>query len=111
MTYPAQTATAQSLTRRVEQLYIRRSRTRFWAPTAEADPRDKQAAYNTLYTVLITLSRTLAPLLPMVTDEIHRGLTGGDSVHLADWPKAEELPSDHDLVAQWIVFATCVQQH
>ena len=96
---PGATATAQSFTDALNNWYIRRSRSRFWAPTSEADPADKQAAYNTLYTVLVTLSRTLAPLLPMVADEIHRGLTGGDNVHLADWPQADVLPSDPDLVA------------
>jgi isoleucyl-tRNA synthetase len=40
-----------------------------------------------------------APLLPLVTDEIWRGLTGGRSVHLADWPDASEFPADHELVA------------
>jgi isoleucyl-tRNA synthetase len=96
---PGATATAQSFTDALNNWYIRRSRSRFWAPTSEADPADKQAVYNTLYTVLVTLSRTLAPLLPMVADEIHRGLTGGDNVHLADWPQADVLPSDPDLVA------------
>jgi isoleucyl-tRNA synthetase len=96
---PGATATAQSFTDALNNWYIRRSRARFWAPTSEANPADKQAAYNTLYTVLVTLSRTLAPLLPMVTDTIHRGLTGGDNVHLADWPQADVLPSDPDLVA------------
>ena len=95
---PGATATAQSFTDALNNWYIRRSRGRFWAPTAEADAADKQAAYNTLYTVLVTLTRTLAPLLPMVTDEIHRGLTGGDSVHLADWPDASALPHDPELV-------------
>ena len=96
---PGATATAQAFTDALNNWYIRRSRTRFWAPTSEADPADKQAAYNTLYTVLVTLSRTLAPLLPMVTDEIHRGLVGGASVHLADWPEPTDLPSDPELVA------------
>ena len=95
---PGATATAQSFTDALNNWYIRRSRTRFWAPTSEADPVDKQAAYNTLYTVLVTLSRTLAPLLPMVAEEIHRGLVGGDSVHLADWPAADNLPFDPELV-------------
>ena len=95
---PGATATAQAFMDALNNWYIRRSRSRFWAPTAEADPADKQAAYNTLYSVLLTTSRVLAPLLPMVADEMHRGLTGGDSVHLADWPDAEALPRDLDLV-------------
>ncbi|MDX2113617.1 MAG: class I tRNA ligase family protein [Alphaproteobacteria bacterium] len=62
--------------------YIRRSKERFWA---EEKSEDKQAAYNTLYTVLETMCRAAAPLLPLTLDEIYRGLTGG-SVHLADFP-------------------------
>ncbi|MEM7094382.1 MAG: isoleucine--tRNA ligase [Actinomycetota bacterium] len=96
---PGATATAQAFTDALNNWYIRRSRDRFWAPAAEAAPGDKQAAYNTLYTVLVTMTRTLAPLLPMVTDEIHRGLCGGDSVHLADWPDLRALPTDAELVA------------
>ncbi len=95
---PGATATAQAFTDALNNWYIRRSRSRFWAPAAESDPADKQAAYNTLYSVLVTMSRALAPLLPMVTDEIHRGLAGGDSVHLADWPDAQQLPADPELV-------------
>jgi isoleucyl-tRNA synthetase len=95
---PGATASAQAFTDALNNWYIRRNRGRFWAPAAEAAPGDKQAAYNTLYSVLVTLTQTLAPLLPMVTDEIHRGLTGGDSVHLADWPAAASLPSDPELV-------------
>ena len=75
--------------------YIRRSRDRFWAAEGSADKRD---AYDTLYTVLMTLLRVASPLLPLVTEEIHRGLTGEESVHLCDWPSAEALPADAALV-------------
>ena len=70
--------------------YIRRSRDRFWA--------GDQDAIDTLHTVLDIVCRVAAPLLPLLTDHVHRGLTGGDSVHLADWPSADDLPSDPDLV-------------
>jgi isoleucyl-tRNA synthetase len=76
--------------------YIRRSRERFWRAGADAD---KQEAYDTLFTVLETLSRLAAPLLPMVSDEIWRGLTGERSVHLAAWPGAAEFPRDGALVS------------
>ncbi|MCB1556486.1 MAG: isoleucine--tRNA ligase [Alphaproteobacteria bacterium] len=76
--------------------YIRRSRERFWRSGHDAD---KQAAYDTLYTVLSNLCRVVAPFLPFLTEEIYRGLTGEESVHLADWPDANALPEDHDLVA------------
>jgi isoleucyl-tRNA synthetase len=71
--------------------YIRRSRDRFWSSDRDA--------FDTLYTVLETTSRLVAPLLPMVSEEIYQGLTGARSVHLTDWPTADELPADPDLVA------------
>ena len=79
--------------------YIRRSRDRFWnAGGADTD----RAAFDTLYRVLTTLTRVAAPFLPMIAEEIHGGLTGGASVHLADWPDpdAEGLPADDALVAR-----------
>ncbi len=75
--------------------YIRRSRARFW--TSERD-QDKVEAYNTLYTVLTTVFRVIAPLLPLISEEMYRGLTGEKSVHLTDWPDPEALPADRDLV-------------
>ena len=71
--------------------YIRRSRDRFWGDNTEA--------FDTLYTVLEAVCRVTAPLLPLTTEEVWRGLTGERSVHLVDWPQAEELPSDDGLVA------------
>ena len=79
--------------------YVRRSRDRFWSPADEADPQDKQDAYDTLYSVLVTLSKVLAPLLPFLSEELHTGLVGGRSVHLEDWPDAEDFPADDELVA------------
>jgi isoleucyl-tRNA synthetase len=69
--------------------YIRRSRSRFW----EGDP----AALDTLWTVLETVTRAAAPLLPMTAETIWRGLTGGTSVHLEDWPDVAGWPSDDAL--------------
>ncbi|MDE0269399.1 MAG: isoleucine--tRNA ligase [Acidimicrobiaceae bacterium] len=79
--------------------YIRRSRDRFWNATGNATDCD---AFDTLYTVLTLLTRVAAPFLPMITEEIYRGLTGGESVHLCDWPDpdAEGLPADSSLVAR-----------
>ncbi|SIS20505.1 isoleucine--tRNA ligase [Williamsia sterculiae] len=74
--------------------YVRRSRARFWAGQ-DVDPD----AFDTLYTVLEVASRLAAPLLPLITEVIWRGLTGGRSVHLTDWPSADELPHDAELVA------------
>ena len=79
--------------------YIRRSRERFWASGEDASgAQDAQAAFDTLYTVLEVLCRVAAPLLPLTAEEIWRGLTGGRSVHLTDWPAVSDLPADHDLV-------------
>jgi isoleucyl-tRNA synthetase len=71
--------------------YVRRSRDRFW--TGDRD------AFDTLYTVLETLCRVMAPLAPMTTEEIWRGLTGERSVHLTDWPLDDAFPRDHELVS------------
>ncbi len=71
--------------------YVRRSRDRFWAGDADA--------FDTLATVLEALCRVLAPLAPLTAEEIWRGLTGERSVHLTDWPSADEFPADHELVA------------
>ncbi len=71
--------------------YVRRSRDRFW----EGSETD---AFDTLYTVLETVCRVAAPLLPFVTENIWQGLTGGRSVHLTDWPDADQFPADADLV-------------
>ena len=70
--------------------YVRRSRDRFW--------EGNEAAFDTLYTVLEIVTRVVAPLLPMVAEEIWRGLTNGPSVHLENWPDAKELVADPDLV-------------
>ncbi|MBR6685209.1 MAG: isoleucine--tRNA ligase [Alphaproteobacteria bacterium] len=58
--------------------YIRRGRARFWD--------EEQAAFDTLYTVLTTLCRTLAPFAPFVSEYVWRNLTGGESVHLTTFP-------------------------
>ncbi|NDD75790.1 MAG: isoleucine--tRNA ligase, partial [Gammaproteobacteria bacterium] len=70
--------------------YIRRSRDRFWSGDSDA--------IDTLHTVLSVLCRLAAPLLPLVSEHIYRGLTGERSVHLADWPRVDEVPADDALV-------------
>ncbi|TQL47774.1 isoleucyl-tRNA synthetase [Homoserinimonas aerilata] len=75
--------------------YVRRSRDRFWGgDKGGADWRD---AFDTLFTVLETLTRVAAPLAPLVTEQVWKGLTGGRSVHLTDWPDAELFPADDTL--------------
>ena len=70
--------------------YIRRSRDRFWSG-------DNADAFDTLYTVLETLTRVAAPLVPLVSERIWQGLTGGRSVHLTDWPDADLFPTAEDV--------------
>ncbi len=84
-------ATVRSYLDALTNWYVRRSRDRFWSGDADA--------FDTLWTVLETLCRVVAPLAPLTAEEIWRGLTGERSVHLTDWPDAADLPADHELVA------------
>jgi isoleucyl-tRNA synthetase len=85
--------------------YVRRSRDRFWAgadagvSTRSTTEDSTTEAFDTLYTVLETLTRVAAPLLPLVSERIWQGLTGGRSVHLVDWPNPAEFPANPALVA------------
>jgi isoleucyl-tRNA synthetase len=80
--------------------YIRRSRDRFWA--------GDRAALDTLWSVLEAVCRAAAPLLPLTTEAIWRGLTGGESVHLTDWPRLTDWPADASLAdAMDLVRAVC----
>ncbi|HRN97417.1 MAG TPA: isoleucine--tRNA ligase [Candidatus Saccharibacteria bacterium] len=65
--------------------YVRRSRRRFWK---SGDDTDKNDAYRTLHYVLVRLSQVIAPFTPFLADELYQNLTGGESVHLTDWPTA-----------------------
>jgi isoleucyl-tRNA synthetase len=84
--------------------YIRRSRNRFWA--------GERAALDTLWTVLETVCRAAAPLLPLTTEAVWRGLTGEPSVHLTSWPDVTGWallnPGDGELTgAMDLVRAAC----
>jgi isoleucyl-tRNA synthetase len=68
--------------------YVRRSRRRFWK---SEDDGDKNDAYRTLHYVLVYLSQILAPFVPFLAEELYQKLTGGESVHLLDWPNAGEI--------------------
>ena len=74
--------------------YIRRSRKRFWK--SENDD-DKNNAYQTLYIVLVELSKLMAPFTPFIAEEIYKNLTGNESVHLKYFPKADESLIDEKL--------------
>ncbi len=75
--------------------YIRRSRDRFWVGVT--DDEKSTEAFDTLYTVLETLTRVAAPLVPLIGERVWQGLTGGRSVHLTDWPDAELFPLADDV--------------
>ena len=87
--------------------YVRRSRRRFWKEgllnnSAVGSDQDKLSAYATLYEVLLTLTKLLAPVMPFVTESIYQNLTGGqawskESVHLEDYPISDESLVDSDL--------------
>ncbi|MFJ6547636.1 isoleucine--tRNA ligase [Microbacterium sp. NPDC091676] len=75
--------------------YIRRSRDRFWVGVTD-DPKSREA-FDTLYTVLETLCRVAAPLVPLISERVWQGLTGGRSVHLQDWPDADQFPAADEI--------------
>jgi len=110
-------AACSTITRFLDALnnwYIRRSRHRFWRArdgSAEVEA-DKADAYDTLSTVLVTVCRVSAPLLPLLCEAVYRGLVGERSVHLADWPTAGGLPADPELVeAMDVVRDVCSAAH
>jgi isoleucyl-tRNA synthetase len=80
--------------------YVRRSRRRFWKSENDAD---KLSAYNTLYRCLVTLAKLLAPFTPFVAEELYQNLVRSvfpeapESVHLGDFPVADESKIDRDL--------------
>ncbi len=80
--------------------YVRRSRARFWAKGME---QDKINAYMTLYTALVTLAKAAAPMVPFITENIYRNLVcsidaaAPESVHLCDYPQADEKFIDAEL--------------
>jgi isoleucyl-tRNA synthetase len=80
--------------------YVRRSRRRFWKSESDTD---KLAAYQTLYKCLVTLSKLLAPFMPFLAEELYQNLVvtvypdTPESVHLADFPKADESLIDENL--------------
>lgn len=85
--------------------YVRRSRRRFWK---SEDDGDKNDAYQTLHYVLVRLSQALAPFVPFMAEELYRKLTGGESVHLTDWPEvghANELVLDRMAQTRQIIEA------
>ena len=85
--------------------YVRRNRRRFWRSGAAGLDADKQAAYGTLYECLTTLAKLLAPFNPFISEALYRNLMAervpgaAPSVHLCDWPVADEALIDEELAA------------
>ncbi len=85
--------------------YLRRSRRRFWAKAGASDrtDEDKEAAYQTLYGVLVELIKVLAPFVPFVTESMYQNLVSTDqhsSVHHSDWPSIDPSTTDPSLTAE-----------
>ena len=80
--------------------YLRRSRRRFWKSESDSD---KQSAYQTLYTTLVTIAKMLSPAMPFLAEELYQNLVRSvdqfapESVSLAEWPKYDEAFMDEDL--------------
>lgn len=96
---------ARALEHFVDELsnwYVRRNRRRFWKSETDSD---KQAAYSTLYTCLVTITKLAAPFVPFITESIYQNLVRGiepdaqESVHLARWPQVQTALIDERLVA------------
>lgn len=90
-------AKLRDFTEALTNWYIRRSRDRFWAGVTEDWASTE--AFDTLYTVLETLTRVAAPLIPLIAERVWQGLTGGRSVHLQDWPDASAFAPADDIRA------------
>ncbi len=99
--------------------YLRRSRRRFWKSESDSD---KQAAYSTLYTALVTVAKLLAPAMPFLAEELYQNLvrsldeTAPESVHLASWPEVlpemidESLNRDMELVMRLVSLGHAARQ-
>ena len=100
------TETARALSDFVDKLsnwYVRRSRERFWVSDMT---EDKINAYMTLYTVLVTFCKLAAPMIPFMTEDIYQNLvrsidkSAPESIHLCDFPQANEAYIDSELEAR-----------
>ncbi|NTW30710.1 MAG: isoleucine--tRNA ligase [Candidatus Moranbacteria bacterium] len=101
------TAKIESFIDNLSNWYIRRNRKRFWKNENDSDKDD---AYATLYEVLVTLSKLMAPFTPFLAEEIYRNLTGEESVHLADWPEADVSQIDRSLREDMLITREIVAQ-
>ena len=116
---PNATRPIEAFVEKMSTWYLRRSRRRFWKSESDSD---KQAAYSTLYTALITISKLLAPSMPFLADELYQNLVRSvdgntpESVHLAEWPKVlpemidESLNRDMALVMKLVSLGHSARQ-
>ena len=97
---PGATRPIEAFVETLSTWYLRRSRRRFWKSESDTD---KQAAYSTLYTALVTLVKLLAPAMPFLSEEMYQNLVctvsprAPESVHLIQWPKANKALIDESL--------------
>ncbi len=97
---PNATRPVEAFVEKLSTWYVRRSRRRFWKN--DSGP-DKQAAYSTLYTALVTVAKLIAPAMPFLAEELYQNLvrsvdeTAPESVHLAEWPKVMDEFIDESL--------------
>ncbi len=93
--------------------YIRRNRNRFWGSTLD---NSKKSVYITTYEVLVGLSKLMAPIVPFLSEEMYRDLTGNESVHLENYPEVneklinQELEEKMDLVRTLISIGRMVRE-
>jgi len=116
---PNATRPLEAFVEKLSTWYLRRSRRRFWKSESDSD---KQAAYSTLYTALVTVAKLLAPSMPFLADELYQNLVRSvdnntpESVHLAEWPQAlpemidESLNSDMNLVMKLVSLGHSARQ-
>jgi isoleucyl-tRNA synthetase len=116
---PNATRPIEAFVEKLSTWYLRRSRRRFWKSESDAD---KQAAYSTLYTALVTISKLLAPAMPFLADAMYQNLvrtvddTAPESVHLAGWPEVlpemidESLNRDMALVMKLVSLGHAARQ-
>ncbi|HSJ86173.1 MAG TPA: isoleucine--tRNA ligase, partial [Anaerolineales bacterium] len=116
---PNATRPIEAFVEKLSTWYLRRSRRRFWKSESDSD---KQAAYSTLYTALVTVAKLLAPSMPFLADELYQNLvrsvdeTSPESVHLAKWPEVlpemidESLNRDMALVMRLVSLGHAARQ-
>jgi isoleucyl-tRNA synthetase len=116
---PNATRPIEAFVEKLSTWYLRRSRRRFWKSESDSD---KQAAYSTLYTALVTVAKLLAPSMPFLAEELYQNLVRSvdeaapESVHLAVWPAVlpemidDSLNRDMELVMRLVSLGHSARQ-